>query len=407
MSSGDAMMEDQNGEDLFPKDNLFPVEVDAADARGPAPWHRPRKHWIRKLQWGKLANDLIAELHFDGRPFRYLTLPGKYFLDVRHLHVICAARDIQLRFVGFDTDRSDEAETNISADEISRLSHIHPESEVLSDRIESLAQPRSLAYERIEKCGDFDVINLDLCDSVASREAGANGSALDAIVKMIMFQSGLRSVPWLLFLTTRSDRGTVKQSVMTKLLSVLKENMDRNAKFKNVATRHAVISETKLAMEAQGQAAMDDVEFMGAFGIGFSKWLLKVSLTAWKVEQQITACYRVFPQSASPDMMSLAFRFERNKSVIVDRTGIAPAPSPQAQSTHDSEDVLAAQFIDGHRSVIDIDQVLYEDAYLRDEMINENADVMSQARFDREAMVEWGKQNCWCPAPQSSIQESS
>lgn len=405
--STDGEASSGNGEDMFPSDEVAEPTLEPPKVRSPSPWHKPRKQWIRKLQWGKLVCDLITELQFDGRPFRYLTLPGRYFLDVRHLHSICAERNIQLRFVGFDTDRRHEPEASISADEVWRLSHIHKESDILGDAVETLSQSKSIAFERIAKFGDFDAVNLDLCDSVASREAGANDSALAAILRVIALQSSRRAAPWLLFLTTRADRLAVKPSVMKKLLEVLAKNMQRNAKFKTEATRHAVICETKLASEANGEAAMDDLEFMGAFGIGFSKWLLNMSLTAWKVHQQIGACYRVFPESASPDMLSLAFRFERQPTAISDTTGIVPATRVQNQQRNDSEDELAARFIDGHRSNIDIDELLLEDAYLREEMIIENADLMSLARFDREMMIEWGRANCWDPSRQQSAQETT
>ena len=107
MSSAD------NAEDLFPKDGIQEELVDLSAKQQPEPWHKPRKHWVRKMQLAKLIGHLIDELHFDGRPFRYLTLPGRHFLDVREIHKVCVEKDIQLRFIGFDTSRKDEAVTNI------------------------------------------------------------------------------------------------------------------------------------------------------------------------------------------------------------------------------------------------------------------------------------------------------
>jgi hypothetical protein len=113
------MTSQDNAEELFPQDFLdAAVPADRAAKRTPEPWHKPRKHWIRKEQWGKLVGDLLGELMLDGRPFRYLTLPGRYLLDVRHLHDICAQKQVQLRFLGFDSSRKNDSERDLSMDEV-------------------------------------------------------------------------------------------------------------------------------------------------------------------------------------------------------------------------------------------------------------------------------------------------
>jgi hypothetical protein len=392
MSSGD------NAEDLFPQDLVAAAAPPFHSPQQPDPWHKPRKHWIRKVQWGELVDGLIGDIQLHDRPFRYLTLPGKYLLDIRQLHGICSARGVQLRFLGFDTSRKASTDVNVSADEVWRLPFVHKDSELLGDRVEDVANVQAIAHERVKNFGDFDAINLDFCDSVGGREAGASDTALEAILRLISLQSGLRAAPWLLFITTRSDRPAVKRSVMVKLLQVLEENLSRNIRFRARATRGPLPSEAAIRAEFNAESGMGDEEFIKAFGIGFSKWLLSISLTAWKVQQQVSACYRVSSNASVPDMLSLAFRFERQPLRITDRVGLVRSRKNEPVPRPATEEELAIGFLDSHRAVVDVDRLLFDDQQLREQMIAENAELMSLARFDCDFMIRWGRENCWHPS---------
>jgi hypothetical protein len=393
------MNSEDNGEDLFPQDALPVSSRWNKDVhRQPAPWHKPRKHWIRKEQWGTLAERLLAELSLHDRPFRYLTLPGKYLLDVRHLHEVCERRRIELRFLGFDSSRRDDPEITVSMDEVWRMPFIHKDSQLLADRVETLSNRRSIAFRNLTEFSDFDAINLDLCDSVASREAGASDSALEAIKTLVEIQSQRRRHPWLLFVTTRADRAAVKPSVVKRLFAVLQENLARNESFREKAGRAAFLDERAIASECDGQSTLLDEQFLRAFGVGFAKWLLKLSLRAWQVKLEVNACYRVADETQVPDMLSLAFRFESVPVPIADPTGLAPTrKAMHSAKAALSEDDQAVQFIDRFAKLIDLDQRLYDDKDLCEQMIAENADLMSQARFDRERIVDWGRTVCWKP----------
>jgi hypothetical protein len=387
-----------NAEDLFPRDLVIEAPSPSHAPHQPDPWHKPRKHWIRKMQWGSLVDGLIGELQLNDRPFRYLTLPGKYLLDVRQLHGICAARKVSLRFLGFDTSRKESTDVNISADEVWRLPFVHRDSQLLPDRVETVADLQALAYERVKQFGDLDAINLDFCDSVGGREAGTSDSALEAILRLVNLQSDNRAAPWLLFITTRSDRAAVKRSVMVKLLQVLEENLARNVKFRDRVSRGAVLDEALIRAEFLAQSNMGDEEFIRTFGIGFSKWLLHISLAVWKVQQQLSACYRVYPSASVPDMLSLAFRFEKQPQRIADRVGLVRPRKSDPMPRPATEEELAITLLESYKAIVDVDKLLYDDKGLRESIIWENAELMSSARFDRDSMIRWGKENCWQPS---------
>jgi hypothetical protein len=386
--------------DLVPEREPLPIEP-VRQLKG---WHKPRKQWIRSEQWGRLAGRLLDNLSLDGRSLRYLTLPGRYLLDVRHLHGVCEQRGVRLKFLGFDTDRKDDPEITVSMDEVWRLPFIDKESEIKADRFEELCG-KTMAAQALHHFGHFDIINLDLCDSVASRDAGASGSSLDAIKSLIEWQSNHRKEPWYLFLTTRADRETVKSSVMKILLQVVHDNLQRNSDFQRAAADAELFDEdsivgeiNRIETDAENTATLLDDEFMRAFGIGFSKWLLRLSLRAWKVKLGINACYRVGDEAQTPNMISLAFRFDSISEPIHDVIGLAPVTRIARQSVQTpSEDELAVLFLKRITKLIDVDELLHGDGELRERIVVANAELMAQARFDRQEVIDWGRSACWQP----------
>lgn len=53
--------------------------------------------------------------------------------------------------------------------------------------------------------------------------------------------------------------------------------------------------------ELRSERRLLDDQFLHAFGIGFAKWLLKLSMQAWKLQLEINACYRVVAMRGTRD----------------------------------------------------------------------------------------------------------
>jgi hypothetical protein len=377
-----------NAEDLFPAEQL-PVPT-AQLPREPKGWHKPRKQWIRKNQWAALSDELLTSRKPADRPFKYLTLPGEDLLDIRVLHEVCAKHQILLKFLGFDSKR--KTEVNIASDEVMRLSWIHKESQLLPDRVELLATAKSLAFEHAEKFQGFDAINLDFCDSVGGREAGTKGGALDAIRTIIELQTREAAHPWLLFVTSRCDRTSVDQSVRAVLAKILLENMSQSAAFLGRLTGSPfALSHAMLSGEENGTQATGEKEHLFLFGVGFSKWVIKLAVAVWGVKQTYTAGYRVAGQAGQPDMLSLAFRFDRINPSVTDATGLAPPPGKVKAVPVPAKDEMVAAALNEFENLTDVDELLVTNEHLRDQMIAENAALMAQARYDLDAMIAWGK----------------
>jgi hypothetical protein len=171
-------------------------------------WHKPRKQWIRQNQWRKGIADLIGCIRLDGRPLRYLSLPGEDMLDIRDLSRFCETYQIRLRCLGFDehmAKRESRSQKNISRNEVSE--NLEVDSVLLADNISVLKDLHSQGFRYVKSHGPFDVINLDLCGSISCVSYPDNHQVLRNLCE---FQVNHSREKWLLFLTTRAEYSQVK-----------------------------------------------------------------------------------------------------------------------------------------------------------------------------------------------------
>ncbi len=150
------------------------------------PWHRPRKQFVRRFQWLEQISRLGGAA---GSPIRYLGLPGTDLFDLRFIHrEICEPAQRQMTFLGFNRAlKAGDPDLNTSLDEVRRLPYVDSRSELLGEDFRLLANTTSIAWKRAVDLGPFDVINLDLCDSVATDRPAA-GSIYDAMQRLMGFR---------------------------------------------------------------------------------------------------------------------------------------------------------------------------------------------------------------------------
>lgn len=387
-------VEDEDARELgFPVD-LVPDRREEVAEQRPQPWHKPRKQWIRREQWSAQIGTLLDDLQLAGREFRYLTLPGEHLFDVRHLHELFAARRVKLKFLGFDTSRKNLGVT-VSEHEVRSLPFVHGDSIILGDRFEAIGNQESTAFVTANQFVSFDAVNLDLCDSVASRKTEPNDSSLNAILRLLDLQAQNRTEPWLLFVTTRTGRESVNRRVMSKLFQILHENVTRNDAFRKGLGNTGMFSADSIDGEVRGNVKLVPQEFTNAFGVGFSKWLLSLAQNAWTVQQMTAAGYRVFADEF-PDMLSMVFRFDRLPVQVIDPHGIVTRKPPPKRNVPTVPE-LELGFLETFADLIDLDSLIHGDPDLREQLVQENADLMGRARFDRNRIVAWGREACWKP----------
>ena len=358
------------------------------------PWHTVRKQWVRHEQWRKETQKLFLSLNLDGRPLRYLSLPGEDMLDIRELAECCTEKGLRLKCLGFDEDarnRTSQIEVNISWNEVS--SNIEPHSVILRDNIETLKNTNSQAFSYVNERGPFDIINLDLCGSISCVNHPDHHQVLNNLCE---YQVNHSREPWLLFLTTRADKGMVNVNHISHYLENLKVNA---TSFQCFRDRLAEITDFNIhnydcdAITAAVEKKCNGKNFVKFFAAGFSKWLLRLtfsSLISWKVEMLDTCWYRVGPNqnpNAFPNMLSLAFCFTPLDIALIDPSGLANSNSGEIID----EKSLAMGILEKTECFIDLDCLLDKDTSMYEKLFERSAYLLKEARYPVDGYSEWAE----------------
>ena len=392
MMEGELDAEAEVADDL---EGVYQAEPEHAVTGGRefAPWHHPRKQFVRIKQWCAEVNRLIPMLGLaQGDPFRYLTLPGNELLDVRALHGVVQSRGVTLRYTGFNSvgqDTPAQAELALSQSEVLALSAIDRFSTVLEDRLEAVAHDRSPASIRTKQEGPFHAINLDLCDSISFREIGhARGSPLEATGKLLELQLQA-ATPWLLFITTRAEPGLVGAFARSGFDKALSVNMAASEEFRTKLSELISSDLDRLDSDLEAAWGNQDSAFLRVFCTGLGKWLLSILANAVP-PRELTMLSSCFYQSGphGPDMLSLAFLCGAPVQTIVDPFSILPAP-PQAAVV--SEVASALRLAEQVGQMFDLDALLADDKPLQEKLIGQASRLMMQARYEQTKYENWAR----------------
>lgn len=356
------------------------------------PWHKPRKHYLRLYQWCDQVNKLIKRLGYrPGAVLTYLGLPGEDLLDIRAMQGVCDSHGLKLRYLGFNSAaRRPETpyETNLAEHEVFALSFIHPASMILADHFEKIAQLKSLGFERVRQFESFDIINLDLCDSLVS--PAKRTQYFDALYRICDLQLRNRGGrPWLMFITTRAGRDELNADLKSKLLDCVLANIRASATFAQF------LNDKGLTAEAI-RAEMDDISHVShdllleLLGLAIGKWLLRImnSSPGTTVRVGLLPSYRYRVKNDQPDMLSLGFEFELLIKPAEDPSGIAKLPFI-IQPSIPTEFEQALELLRMIGTVTDVDQLLWDDSDLNNKIIQKCAKLMVAAHYDHNDYVAW------------------
>lgn len=353
------------------------------------PWHKPRKHYLRVHQWCVEIANLIKELGIGcGDALRYLGMPGEDLLDVRTLQGVCERGGVKLRYLGFDSSADNEGqyELNLSNHEVASLGFMDPFSRILKDRVERIAIDSSVARMHFAKQAPFDVINLDLCDSVAATTG--LGSYYDALVQICNLQAG-RSKPWLIFMATRVIRSQIDTVSKVKLLQCVQKNMASSSAFTQRVRERLAFDAQDVDNEIADASQLEHARLVRAFGLGLSKWLLKVCMSTHpKVAVKLLKSYSYRIEQGEPDMLSLTFRFEPIIHERVDDSGLGRAPTAAATPVP-TEESLGIALAESVGSVCDVDQLLADDPTMMEKVTAQAATVLQAARYHPGKFRAW------------------
>jgi hypothetical protein len=364
------------------------------------PWHKPRKHYLRIYQWCAEIRELInLNKYQDGDVLHYLGFPGEDFLDIRALQAVCTRANVRLRYLGFDSTAiyaGREFQFNLAKHEVYHLGFIHEHSSVLKTRIETLANESSIAYKRTARFREFDIINIDLCDSLASPTDKPHPPYFDAIKKLCDLQVTGRTRPWVLFLTTRAIRDQIDAATKWKLFDCVVRNIREHAEFATQLAEEFDLDDGKIRNELSDKEPLDHGTLVNLFGLSIGKWLLRMMLEATpKLRVRLLKSYRYRVEIDEPDMLSLAFMFEPVINPPLDRSGLTPAtkePDPKP-----NERQLAIDLLKAICGIGDIDQFLHENEDTHAKMVQKCGDLLATVRYDKDSYEKWVARNRWRP----------
>ncbi len=364
------------------------------------PWHKPRKHHIRVEMWCAAIGRLLRDNGLsEGDVLTYLGMPGEDFLDLRTLKNVCEPAKIKIRYLGIDSSAGlEEFETNLSNHEISHLNYIYEHSYLMKGRIEDLANTNSTVSRRAASFRSFDIINIDLCDSIASV---AKKPYFDALYQLCLLQQSNRTKPWLLFLATRIGHTYVDADIKQKLVNCVLRNLDEHTTFDSLLRSTLSLGREVISEYLDNKQLLPQTTLVQLFVLAISKWLLRMMLSGNPeiiVSLMTSYSYRVY-ESQHPDMVSLGFLFEPHIKPPSDTGGIVKNPAKPPPPI--SESTLAENIVKSVGSLVDVDVFLNDNPQIFHLTTQEAAGLLATARYDPQSFLTWVNEITWKPATDS------
>lgn len=410
MASDSNLRTEGGDEDLTSSAYGTAASFDVATSKKltPQPWHRPRKQWVREQQWGRLIQEfLAAKLSAKEGVLQYLTLPGPDLLDVRLVAKLCASVGYQLKLLGFNDSGSDASSAN-KATEVANAAYsadesltplwmngsVSRDSFIYRDSVHSLAEPKSIGMTRLAQMGSMDVINLDLCNSLACLEPeGTDPTNYEAVRALFDFQRHHRHKPFLVFLTTRTDPSRVNPRAFERLVDRMLANC-QDTRFNTRLFEHFGFSKHHLTAFRERRNPQPPARFFPRIVLmGLSKWMLGLLLGGspkWKIEL-LSSCEYSVHRRGGREMLSICYQCEMIKTNAIDGTKLSGTSIVTTAALQEID--YALTILKSAANVFDLDEyIVAKKAY--GPLVDSSADLMADAGYDRAAYMDW----CFDPA---------
>lgn len=350
-----------------------------------APWHRPRKQYVRIKQWLHHVRGTIQSIGIenfnDGEPLRYLTLPGPDLLDIRMIADYCTEASVRMKYTGFCY--TDETEDKRLRQNINEFSLTHKDSVVQSStiiraRLEDVGIKNSEAQMALYRGGPFHVINIDACEPLATG-TNQSGRLVDAIRSITQYQLSQRRQRWLLFLTTPIQCNTISNESMEALHGQISLNAQNDADFshklKEMASENEAVDDyLKRCCEKNGN------DLISVFSLGVAKWLIHLAEQAnFKVIILKSFSYSMFKKEPyDPNMVSLCFLFEPTPISIQDNTGLTINSTNSQNQSNNTTHIRAITYA---YDILNLDNHLAENNDVCNAMIEETKNLLRNVGY--------------------------
>lgn len=353
-----------------------------------APWHRPRKQYIRAEQWGKQIIRLIKWLELEypfseGEPFKYMTLPAPELLDIRLVRDICSERGIPLRYTGFCDSQKGERDMlrrNINQFKYDFDESVTMDSDVAFYRFEEVSTDSSAAYEKMKNGGPFDAINIDACNPLLHEGPNVTGRLIDAVKSTIQYQINARRKPWVLFLTTPMQVDSIATGNKASIHSHIISNSDSNEEFADTLAERMAEGEDLEGFLSR-LSLMNGTDFVQIITLGISKWFIHLGEQARiRVKKMDGYCYSMFKRKPfDPNMVSVCYSFEPEATKLSDETGLTKNTVPNDRKT--SSENLHVRALGKSFGMKNVDEIMRDEPKLYERMIKETMGLLKTVGY--------------------------
>ena len=377
------------------------------------PWHHPRKHWVRVKQLCRLAQSLIKESHFPDNVFKYLTLPGEELIDIQTLDRIAIngseeildiqavegiftniekGKSLKLKYIGFNnvgSDRHRRATLELAQSTINDSERIHFSSRIENELVQAIANKNSKSYKVVKNNAPYNVINLDLCGSIANVSPNSgNNTYFNALIELLEIQRAHMAEPFLLLVATRTHPSDINQEALKTITEIYGSNL-KDGEFKEIF--ESIIKEKAemlLKRIADGENVNQDV-LNKVFGVGLGKWLIHIMKPTppfWDVILEDICCYSI-GDIEKDNMLSVAFKFIKVEQPIQDKFGLAQSEVREGNLA--SESVLAKNMLTKSESITNVDDLLASDEITRNKLIRQTGSFLAKSGYSSEEYEKW------------------
>jgi hypothetical protein len=375
-----------------------------------APWHRPRKQYIRKYQWNKEIVTQIIQKRPDNKAeslIRVFGLPSSEYLDLFSMKGLCDEYQQKVLYLGFNASHATLAGSDALARRLGPVdlytelqaqrmieasSFVHPSSILYPDRFELLRNKQSQCRVVLEQFSHFDVINLDICGCIVDPNKHRATDTLEAVSELLRWQSTHRLEPWLFFVTSYSSPNRINREACKVLIDAIKANAEESPEFGrdfelkvgiNPYVFHETFNTASVELPNPGL-------FIRVFALAFGKWLawqLRKPTPPSLVSMLPSYCFRhldddlpaPYETAREPELLSLAYLVKPTPDPGSPGISIRVSNSADLATKYFSH---AKQILSKSLEIADLDQLMLRNATAREEMANDTSDLLIGCGFD-------------------------
>ncbi len=288
-----------------------------------------------------------------------------------------------LRFLGFHYGITPGSAETVSLDvalqQVKLRDLVHESSKVLHDDINKIGSGDSMAFQEALRAAPYDVINLDYTVGFARDAPKGLYSMYNALNRIMAMQQRLD--PWLLLLTAQVGRNVFDPEAARVLHGLFLDALQCEG-FPEACSPYFENAD----LESLDADSCSENDYFYCMAIGFCIWVFRLAQTggAKRVSLRAVFYYQVNPEGPRPDLVSIAIRF---------RSNVVAAPDPSGLAIGEERDMsqceASAQFATRFARAVDVDQRLEDNADLRDELIDESAQLLLEAGYDEGDYRQW------------------